>query len=58
MTLSIPITAGSRKCQNHHETQKSAAWRRKEYGWFGKPSSVCLQSSGLQSKSAKLKMGP
>jgi hypothetical protein len=58
MILSILVAAGLRKCQNHRETQKSAAWRQKEYGWFGKPSSVCLQNCGLQSKSVKRKTGP
>jgi len=48
MILSILIAAGLSYCQNHRETRKSAAWRPKEYGWFGKPSSVCPQNYGRQ----------
>ena len=55
---SILVTAGLRKRQNHRETQKSAAWRQKEYGWFGKLSIGRLRSCGQQSKSAKCKMDP
>ena len=38
--------------------RKSAARKQKEYGWLGRPSSVCLQSCGQQSKSVKRKTGP